>query len=228
MFQGIFGLPQTGVVNKATWYQIKFIYVAVKNLAELTSEGLRPSEVEGGFPELLQNGDYGLFVSYLQYFLNVIAYFNPEIPSGPSNGVFGDETERQVRAFESFYGLQPDGKVDFATWTSIQEIYNNILNGLPEGYAGNTAALYPGYVLTPGMRNNDVLAFQNYLNLIGRTYRDIPEVPATGYYGSQTEEAVRVFQQLFGLPVSGFVGAPTWDAVSKEYNYIRFGTQRTG
>ena len=228
VFQGIFGLPQTGVVNKATWYQIKYIYVAVKNLAELTSEGLRPSEVEGGFPELLQNGDYGLFVSYLQYFLNVIAYFNPEIPSGPTNGVFGDETERQVRAFESFYGLQPDGKVDFATWTSIQEIYNNILNGLPEGYAGNTAALYPGYVLTPGMRNNDVLAFQNYLNLIGRTYRDIPEVPATGYYGSQTEEAVRVFQQLFGLPVSGFVGAPTWDAVSKEYNYIRFGTQRTG
>lgn len=228
VFQGIFGLPQTGVVNKATWYQIKYIYVAVKNLAELTSEGLRPSEVEGGFPELLQNGDYGLFVSYLQYFLNVIAYFNPEIPSGPTNGVFGDETERQVKAFESFYGLQPDGKVDFATWTSIQEIYNNILNGLPEGYAGNTAALYPGYVLTPGMRNNDVLAFQNYLNLIGRTYRDIPEVPATGYYGSQTEDAVRVFQQLFGLPVSGFVGAPTWDAVSKEYNYIRFGTQRTG
>lgn len=228
VFQGIFGLPQTGIVNKATWYQIKYIYVAVKNLAELTSEGLRPSEIQEEFPNQLSNGDYGIFVRYLQYYLNVISYFNPEIPTVEANGVFGSATEEQVRAFQRFYGLNPDGIVDFPTWTLIQGIYNDILNGLPEGYAGNTAALYPGYVLTPGMRNNDVLAFQTYLNLIGRTYRDIPEVPATGYFGAETENAVRIFQELFRLTVSGVVGAPTWDAVSKEYNFIRFGTQRTG
>lgn len=78
------------------------------------------------------------------------------------------------------------------------------------------------------MSNNDVRALQTYLNLIGRTYRDIPEIPVSGYLGQQTEDAVRTFQQLFGLTVSGVVGAPTWDAISKEYNYIRFGTQRTG
>ncbi len=228
VFQGIFGLPKTGIVNKATWYQIKYIYVAVKNLAELTSEGLRPSEVEGGFPEQLSNGDYGIFVSYLQYYLNVIAYFNPEVPSGPANGVFGDDTEQQVRAFQSFYGLPVNGVVDFRTWTLIQGIYNDIAAGLPANYAGDTAALYPGYILTPGLSNNDVRTLQTYLNLIGRTYRDIPEIPVSGYYGSQTENAVRVFQELFGLPVSGLVGAPTWDAISKEYNFIRFGTQRTG
>lgn len=228
VFQGIFGLPQTGIVNKATWYQIKYIYVAVKNLAELTSEGLRPSEVENVFPRTISNGDYGLPVRTLQYYLNVIAYFNPEIPSTAINGVFGSETEAQVKAFEAFYGLNPDGIVDFRTWTLIQQIYNNILAGLPEGYAGNTAALYPGYVLSPGMSNNDVRAFQTYLNVIGRTYRDIPEIPVTGYFGAETENAVRIFQELFGIPVSGLVGAPTWDAVSKEYNYIRFGTQRTG
>ena len=62
VFQGIFGLPQTGVVNKATWYQIKYIYVAVKNLAELTSEGLRPFEVQEDFPEQLRPGDLSLYV----------------------------------------------------------------------------------------------------------------------------------------------------------------------
>ena len=227
-FQGIFGLPQTGIVNKATWYQIKYIYVAVKNLAELTSEGLRPSEVEEFFPERLVRGDYGLPVRSLQYYLNVIAYFNPEIPSTEMNGVFDLATENQVKAFEEFYGLNPDGIVDFRTWELIQRIYNDIRSGLPEGYAGNTAALYPGYVLTPGMQNNDVPAFQTYLNLIGRTYRDIPEVPVTGYFGTETENAVRIFQELFGIPVSGVVGAPTWDAVSREYNFIRFGTPRTG
>ncbi len=228
VFQGVFGLPQTGVVNKATWYQIKYIFVAVKNLAELTSEGLSLSEVEQLFPETISNGDYGIPVRYLQYYLNVIAYFNPEIPSEPANGVFTNATEEQVKAFERFYGLNPDGIVNFRTWELLRQIYNDILAGLPEGYAGNTAALYPGYVLTPGLSNNDVRALQTYLNLIGRTYQNIPVIPVTGNYGAQTENAVRVFQESFGIPVTGVVGAPTWDAISREYNYIRFGTERTG
>ncbi len=35
-FQSIFGLPQTGVVDYATWYKISEIYVAVTRIAELT------------------------------------------------------------------------------------------------------------------------------------------------------------------------------------------------
>ena len=38
-FQEIFNLQKTGTVDKATWYKISYIYVAVKKLAELTSEG---------------------------------------------------------------------------------------------------------------------------------------------------------------------------------------------
>ena len=34
-FQGIFNLPQTGIVDFATWYQISQIYVAIEKLAEL-------------------------------------------------------------------------------------------------------------------------------------------------------------------------------------------------
>ena len=34
-FQSIFGLPQTGVVDFATWYKISHIYVAVTRIAEL-------------------------------------------------------------------------------------------------------------------------------------------------------------------------------------------------
>ena len=34
-FQGIFNLPQTGVVDLATWYQISQVYVALEKLAEL-------------------------------------------------------------------------------------------------------------------------------------------------------------------------------------------------
>ena len=34
-FQSIFGLPQTGVVDFATWYRISHIYVGITRMAEL-------------------------------------------------------------------------------------------------------------------------------------------------------------------------------------------------
>ena len=34
-FQNIFGLPETGIVDYATWYKIQEIYVGVTRIAEL-------------------------------------------------------------------------------------------------------------------------------------------------------------------------------------------------
>ena len=227
-FQGIFGLAQTGTVDKQTWYKIKFIFTAVKGLSELTGENLSEQEVELQFPRQLELGDFGFEVRYVQFFLNVIAYFNPEIPTVNSAGVFNEAMREQVLAFERFYGLNPDGVVDFRTWQLIRNVYNNIRENLPEGYEGSTAALYPGYTLTPGLRNDDVRELQTYLRTIGQNIAAIPVVEVTGYYGPQTENAVAVFQENYGLPVTGAVSALTWDAIANEYNYIRFGTQRTG
>lgn len=227
-FQSVFGLPVTGSVNKATWYKIKFIFTAVKHLSELTSEGLTAEEVENRWDEDLRQGDYGQGVRSLQYYLNVIAYFNPEIPSVKANGVFDAATDAQVRAFERFYGLNPEGIVDLRTWQMISRVYNDILNNLPEGYEGATAALYPGYNLTPGMRNDDVREFQIYLRTIGQNIGSIPVIDVTGYFGPETENAVLTFQRLYGIEPSGVVGSPTWDAAAREYNFIRFGTERTG
>ncbi|NFH81148.1 spore cortex-lytic protein [Clostridium botulinum] len=39
VFQGIFNLPQTGVVDYATWYKISDVYVGVTRIAELRGEG---------------------------------------------------------------------------------------------------------------------------------------------------------------------------------------------
>ncbi len=227
-FQQVFGLPVTGTVDKATWYQIKYIFTAVKRLAEVTSEGLTQSEIENLWETELSIGDYGQNVRSLNYFLNAISYFNPEIPTVNSGGVFNEAVENQVKAFERFYGLNPDGIVDLRTWQLISRIYSDILNNLPEGYEGQTAALFPGYSITPGLRNDDVREFQTYLRLVGQNIAAIPVIEVTGYFGPETERAVREFQSLYGLEPSGIVGAPTWDALAREYNFIRFGTERTG
>lgn len=36
VFQSVFGLPQTGVVDFATWYKISHIYVGITRIAELS------------------------------------------------------------------------------------------------------------------------------------------------------------------------------------------------
>ena len=35
VFQRLFGLPASGIVNYPTWYKIQVIYVAVTRIAEL-------------------------------------------------------------------------------------------------------------------------------------------------------------------------------------------------
>ena len=57
-FQSVFNLPVTGVVNKATWYKIKYIFTAVKHLSELTSEGLTEEEIENLWGENLRQAYY--------------------------------------------------------------------------------------------------------------------------------------------------------------------------
>ena len=86
-FQRIFNLTPDGVVGKATWYQLKYIYNGVKRLNELTSEGLTLEEVTRPFPEVLREGETGVDVRSLQYYLAVISYFSDgHLPKSPSRG----------------------------------------------------------------------------------------------------------------------------------------------
>ena len=104
-----------------------------------------------------------------------------------------------------------------------EDAYLGIVRSLPDEYYGARAKIYPGRLLQEGMRGDDITDLQTYLSLIGRTYTEIPEIPVTGYFGSQTADAVRKFQELFGIPVSGVVGPPTWNAIANEYNAITLG-----
>ena len=42
-FQEIFDLPVTGTVDKATWYEVKYLYNAVKKVADLSLPSISPS-----------------------------------------------------------------------------------------------------------------------------------------------------------------------------------------
>jgi ribosomal protein S18 acetylase RimI-like enzyme len=67
-------------------------------------------------------------VRVIQYYLNVIAYFNQNLNNFAIDGVYGEDTANAVRVFQDFYSLAPTGTVDRPTWEKIREIYDDIRN----------------------------------------------------------------------------------------------------
>ncbi len=123
-FQSIFNLTADGIVGKTTWYKLSGIYTAVTRLAELDSEGT--SLGIGTVPPsaVLRQGSRGQDVITLQYLLNVIAQYYPNILAPAQDGIFGNETRQSVVAFQRQMGLSPDGIVGRQTWRAL---YNNYL-----------------------------------------------------------------------------------------------------
>ena len=220
-FQEIFNLEPTGVVDKATWYSIKRYYTGVKNLAELVSEGVSLQEAELPFITEFGLGTTGEEVRLIQYYLAVIGYIAGTIPLIKVDGVYGESTLNAVSAFQEFYGLEKTGIVDKQTYELLKDVYIEVVNNLPGSFYGEKAKLFPGYFLAEGMQNEDVEDLQTYLSFIADYYKGIPKIPITGYFGSQTRDAVTVFQRLFGITANGIVGANTWSAIAAQYDFLR-------
>lgn len=219
-FQEIFGLTPTAEVDKATWYKIKRYYVGVKGLSELIGEGVTISEAQIPFSTVLREGSQGVGVKTVQYYLNILAYFNSNLIPLPLNGIYGPETTNAVRIFQQYYGIPVTGIVNTSTWNVINRIYSETVEFLPAGYSGNFAKLYPGYLLTEGMSGENVRDLQTYLSLIAKNYAAIPTFSITGYFGPQTREAVIAFQNAFGLAANGAVGAVTWNTIAQQYDFL--------
>lgn len=216
-FQKIFNLSQDGVVGKATWYKISQIYVGIKNLAELDSEGEK-LPIESTPPSyILKLGSKGDAVKILQYFLNCIALFYNNIPPIKIDGVFGDTTKNAVEAFQKGFGLGVDGIVGKNTWRKLYEIYK-----LVEPYLIPASPTpYPGYIIAEGARGNDVETIQTWLSSISQAYPTIPPVNVDGIFGPLTTASVIAFQAEFGLVPDGLVGKNTWDKLYSIYSTLK-------
>jgi len=223
-FQKIFNLPETGVIDKATWYKTGYIYISVKKLAELDSEGISLSELPRQHEYDISAGAEGALVKSLQYYLAVIgAYYENVIPT-PITGYFGKTTEDSVKSFQRVFGLPETGVVDLETWNDLYRAYAGIVESVPIN--PDTVALYPGNILKEGVTDEYVRVLQEYLTFINKTYPDIPPVNATGYFGPVTKSSVIAFQKRFGLPQNGVVGADTWNEIATVYSDLRFGSQK--
>ncbi|MEG2832991.1 MAG: peptidoglycan-binding protein [Ruthenibacterium sp.] len=218
-FQKQFSLTQDGIVGRSTWYKISSIYVAVKKLAELTSEGEKPDGnlVSGVYPgTALRIGSRGDNVMQIQFWLAQIAAFTSGITAPAQDGIFGIGTENAVKAFQQKYNLAVDGVVGRDTWNEIYKRFTNLENDIAPPDVNNVGQ-YPGTPLRRGSTGNSVKLMQFYLRIIAQNNTAIPVITADGSFGAATENAVRTFQSFYGLTVDGIVGRVTWNKIYEVY-----------
>lgn len=205
-FQKQFSLTADGLVGKATWYKVSYIYVSVKDLAELTSEGESAEGVQsaGAWPGVvLRRGSTGSAVEQAQFWLSELAQFDSTLPDPAVDGRFGAGTERAVKTFQQRQGLAADGAVGQATWDALYAAWVDMQNDL-----GGTA--WPGTALRRGSTGMEVRLVQFWLRLAADNYAALSPVAVDGSFGASTVRAVEAFQGRFGLTADGIVGRATW------------------
>lgn len=216
-FQAQFGLTADGIVGRATWYKISYIYVSVKDLAELTSEGETDSGALsdgtwGG--AVLKQGSSGSAVEQAQFWLSTLSTYYSGIPAVTVDGKFGTGTRNAVLAFQEKFGLDADGIIGQKTWEELYAQFQSIQsdNGSPNAY--------PGTALRSGSSGESVKLVQFWLKIAKTTYSSLADVTVDGRYGSGTKAAVEKFQCYFSLAADGVVGRTTWEKLYEVYNDI--------
>ena len=213
-FQEIFDLPITGEVDKSTWYEVKYVYNAVKQIADLVSEGININEITFPYGETLQEKDTGPYIRALNYLLNFLSYFNTNIPTLNLQGEnFTENTKEMVIAFQTIKDLPATGIVDKTTWNALVETYNDTRNMIPEEYLYYEDKIYPGIFLSKGMEGDDIENLQNFLYQICEKTHQIPGVKVNSVFDDLTEESIKAIQKRYNLPENGVVGPSTWQKI---------------
>ncbi len=220
------GLSQWGTVELAnrglTPYEILQYYYGsdidiVKNAPVKTAMPSYPG-IE------LREGSAGNDVKSLQIYLNRISGNFPAIPKIPAaDGIFDDATEEAVKKFQEVFGLEVTGVVDQATWYRITYIYTSVKRIAELDSEGvRFEEISPVFTedLRIGMQSIEVSMLQYYLAVIGAYYEAVTPVEITGYFGEQTENSVKSFQRVFGLPQTGEVDRATRNDLYRAYQGI--------
>ena len=140
---------------------------------------------EDAVPNMCAYGEQSPEILSYQQRLKKLGYLTTE-----PDGTFGDDTKAAVRRFQESSGLISDGYIGPTTKAAL----------LSDDAQGNALAI--------GAKGDDVTRVQERLKELGYTKK------VTGYFGSDTDAAVKEFQNTNKLSVDGKVGAQTMNTLT--------------
>ena len=199
-FQKQFSLTADGVVGQRTWNTLYAAWVdAQSDLGGTAWPGTA-----------LRRGAAGMEVRLVQFWLRLAADSYSALRTVAVDGSYGAATVSAVEAFQTLFGLTPDGVVGRSTWNKLKEVGLAVANKI---VAANVA---PGQFTTTtraGSSGTAVRAVQYYLRRLAAYYSDVPRVAVDGKFGAATTRAVKAWQSRAGLTVDGVVGRLTFQSL---------------
>lgn len=139
---------------------------------------------EDAVPNMYSYGEQSDEIMTYQKRLKKLGYLSTE-----PDGTFGDDTKAAVKRFQESSGLVVDGHIGPTTEATL----------MSDSAQGNALSI--------GAKGNDVTNVQERLKELGYTKK------VTGYFGSDTDAAVKNFQKTNKLTVDGKVGAHTMNTL---------------
>ena len=182
-FQARVGLPQSGVLDKATAIRLGLWY----NDGSVPSTPTAPDWVN------VSPGDTGMRVAIVHEYLRRAGI----AINGDADGRYGSVTTTAVQTFQNRSGLPATGVVDRATAIRLGLWYS--------GSPPSTPPVGDWVNVSPGDRGMRVAIVHDYLRRAGVAVNG----DADGFYGAVTTDAVRMFQSSVGLPATGVVDRAT-------------------
>lgn len=159
---------------------------------------MRPSETFVGQP-----------IRSLQTMLRVIAEDDRSLPTVVPDGIYGPSTMIAITAFQRREGIPVTGITDQYTWDRIVAAYEPAL--IRVGKAEPIEVLLePGQIIVLGESNPYLYLAQGMLAQLSKDHDTILLPGSTGILDPDTASAIRAFQILADLPVTGELDRVTW------------------
>jgi peptidoglycan hydrolase-like protein with peptidoglycan-binding domain len=213
----------SGLSPNAAWAATLEADKARNDLAATSKPAAQNPMADG----ILQRGESGAAVLRLQQnlvALGVQFHDSNGKPIAPT-GTYGEQTAQAVRDFQQSHGLRPTGVADPQTLNAINAAaHPQQLQAPPASppASNQTAPRDPlaDNVLQRGESGAAVLRLQQNLATLGVQFQDGngKPIPPTGYYGAQTAQAVRDFQQSHGIEPTGVADMRTLNAINAAAN----------
>ncbi len=168
------------------------------------------------------NNEHGFNIRQIQKALRILYKNGENIPIVYEDGVFGEETERAVIAFQTQNGLEPTGVVNYDTWTKLMESADYYIRKNAEPLPIIPFVSDEKNAVLPNEKGEAVWFLQAMLIVIGEKYSGFDEVFLNGINDKATSDAIIFIHKCAsGETCNGELTKVTWNSVAKLFNVIQ-------
>lgn len=146
------------------------------------------------------------------YLRNISRAFG-DIPLLIPDGIFGEETENTVIAFQRRQGLEETGIINYETWTAIVNENDRAVFAVSELTFIDKDKL----PLRRGDKDNAVYHLKTMLLYLGRNYANFGFITVNDEFDAETEKSVRQWQRAIRAEETGEVDKLTWKRLTEWY-----------